>query len=187
MKDRKKLIAIFWDEIIKSHVRRSRIERTGIRGHVEIFLENIINHEIRRVASHNIVTDAGDIYYAQTGIETPTYDFTAGGMKLGDSTTTPTKADTDVTNYLAGTYKTIYAGYPMTNDIFGALGGPDKRTWRYYWDTTEANGVNIREFAIVNKLLVPDAALCHGLIGTTIVKTSEECLTILVHHEFNGE
>lgn len=138
------------------------------------------------IAGKNLVTDAGDQYYAESVVGTPSW--TVGGMRLGTGTTAPTKTDTDVTTLLSGSEKAIDTGYPVTNDTdpdnTGA--GVDVVTWRVSYGTAEANGTAIAEGAIVDNITTPTKALTHFLFSATFDKTSNDTLKVIVNHTFNG-
>jgi hypothetical protein len=164
-------------------------EKIKIRGTIVAVLRDVETGKIERHITKNVVTDKGDEYYAQMAVgETPDVDFPAGGLKLGDDDTTPTKSDADVNNYLSGTYKGVFAGYPKTNDSdpLNGYGGKDVATWRYFYDTSEANEVGIVEGAIVDDESFPTAALTHFLFDSAFDKTSKQTLTIFINHEFSG-
>ena len=164
-------------------------EKVKVQGTIVIVLQDVETGEIVRYVTKNIVTDKGDGYYAQMAAdETPDVDFTAGGLKLGDDATAPTKSDTDVTSYLTGTYKGVYSAYPKTNDTdpLNGAGGPDIVTWRYFYDLGEANETGITEGAIVEQESSPVAALTHFLFDSAFNKTSKQTLTVFVNHEFSG-
>jgi hypothetical protein len=164
-------------------------EKIRIRGTIVFVLQDVETGKIVRHVTKNVVTDKGDAYYAQMAAgETPSVDFPSGGLKLGDDNTTPTKSDTDVNNYLSGTYKGVFAGYPKTNDSdpLNGYGGADVVTWRYFYDTSEANHTGIVEGAIVDAETLPIAALTHFLFDSAFDKTSKQTLTVFVNHEFTG-
>lgn len=139
----------------------------------------------------NLVTNDGDTYYAQSsGGETPTDDFDAAGAGLrhGSASTAPTKTDTDVTTFLAGTGLAVDATYPTTNDAdadnTGA--GVDILTWRFSYGTADGNATGIAEGAIVDDRTTPTAALTHFLYASSFDKTSSDTLKVFVNHEFLG-
>lgn len=138
------------------------------------------------IPGKNIITDAGDQYYAEGAVGSPSW--TVAGMRLGTGTTAPTKADTDVTTFLTGSEKAIDTGYPTTNDTdadnTGA--GVDVVTWRVSYGTAEANGTGIAEGAIVDNLTTPTKALTHFLFSAAFDKTSNDTLKVIVNHTFNG-
>lgn len=144
----------------------------------------------RYYVTHNIITNYGDEYYAQqANKEIPTYDLERGGLKLGSSTTIPTKNDTDVTAYLSATYKALRDGYPTTNDsdIDNLYGGHiDYITWSYLYGSGEAVYSNINEGAVVDQESSPNVALCHFLFASTVKKGVNESMKVYVNHEFLG-
>ena len=104
----------------------------------------------RAIPGKNIITSDGDIYYAQKSVgETPTDDFTAGGVRIGTGSTTPAKADTDVTTFITGFSIAESSGYPKTNDsdTDNSGRGTSTVTWLYEFTTTPA-GTGIIEGAL---------------------------------------
>lgn len=163
-------------------------EKIKIESEVIIVITNVKTGKKRVYKAKNLVTDEGDKYYAQKICgETPAYEFKNGGLKLGSGTTAPTKSDTDVETYLSGTYKTVYSGYPRTNDpdTNNTGAGVDIITWKFFYDTNEANYDNINEYAIVDAE-TSNAALCRIVPGYTVSKTSSETMTIFINHRING-
>ena len=139
----------------------------------------------------NIVTNDGDVYYAEMSAgQTPTDDFDGGsaGLRLGSSNTSPTKTDTDVTTFLSGTGKALTAGYPNTADADSdnTGSGADVATWQYAYTTAQGNTTGIQEGAIVDDITTPTAALTHFLFAALFDKTSSDTLKVIVNHTFNG-
>lgn len=164
------------------------IEQLRITGTVIAILEwphgNLI------IPGCNLITDDGDIYYAQKSVgETPTDDFTAGGLRLGTSSTTPTKSDIDVTTFGTDGDIAESSGYPKTNDSDAANtgAGTDRVTWKFEYGVNDGNITGIKEGAIVDNLTTPTAALSHFLFASSFDKTSAASLTIYVNHRMNGE
>jgi hypothetical protein len=140
------------------------------------------------IPGRNIVTNDGDLYYAQLSAgEAATNDFTAGGLRLGTSNTAPTKTDTDVTTY-SSSEKAVASGYPKTNDsdADNTGAGTDIVTWTFNYATSEANIVGIEEGAIVDNTTTPTVALTHFLFAATFTKTSSNTLKVIVNHTFTG-
>ena len=139
----------------------------------------------------NLVTNDGDVYYAQSaGGETPTDDFdgSGAGLRHGSDNTAATKTDTDVTTFLSGTGLVCDATYPTTadadSDNTGA--GTDILTWRYSYGTSDGNATGIYEGAIVDDRTTPTAALTHYVYAASFDKTSSDTLKVFVNHEFLG-
>lgn len=167
-------------------------EEVHISGRVVAVLDNILTGERKIIHGVNIVTNDGDTYYAQSACgEAVDDDFDAAGagIRLGNDNTPPTKADTDVTAFLAGTNKALEATYPKTADAdpdnTGA--GVDIVTWLYSYTTAQGNAVGIIEGAISDVHAGPSTAvLTHFLFGASFDKTASDTLKIFVNHEFNG-
>lgn len=144
----------------------------------------------RIIGLANIVTNDGDQYYAEAAVGAPSW--TVAGVRLGTSTTAPTKADMDVTTFLAGSGKAMDGTYPMTNDTDAdnAAGkGIDVVSWRISFGTAEGNGTGINELALVDNIVTPTKALTHALFEVAdrpFNKTSSDTLKVFINHTMNG-
>lgn len=174
----------FWKKL-RQRVESGEVKVTG-RGFAVL---TKANGDIERTELVNIVTNAGDLYYAQMAMgETPDVDFTAGGLRLGTGTTAVGKTDTDVTTFVTGSGKAVKNTYPMTDDqdADNTGAGADIATWTFEYLTSEANSEDIAEGAIVNNTTTPTAALSHFLFAAPFTKTSSDTLKVIVNHQFNG-
>jgi len=145
--------------------------------------------------TENIVTDSGDLYYAQKGAgESPTNDFASasGRMELRTGSATPAKADTyqQVTTPITTSRKAIDSGYPKTNDsdTDNTGAGTDIVTWRTSWTTGDFSSNAILGGCIHVGGASPTNAtkvLTHFSIAS-FDKTSSDTLKIFVNHTFNG-
>lgn len=148
--------------------------------------------DITKIELLNLVTDAGDTYYAQlAAAESPTNDFKGAnaGLLLGTGTNTPAKGNTSVQTVVSGSGKTRKSTYPKTNDTGDSDNtgdGLDILTWTYEYLTSEANANSIAEAAIVNNTTTPTAALTRFLFAAPFNKTSNDTLKVIVNHQFNG-
>jgi hypothetical protein len=143
----------------------------------------------------NIVTNDGDLFYAQQALaETPTSDFDGanGRMELRTGAATPAKADTyaEVTTPVTGSRKIIDSTYPMTNDADGdnTGSGTDIATWRTSWTTGDFTASAIIGGCIHIGGASPVSGtkvLSHFSI-TSFNKTASDTLKIFVNHTFNG-
>lgn len=167
-------------------------ENISILGRVVAVLENKKTGKKKIIHGVNIVTDDGDKFYAQSACgEAVDDDFIAGtsGIRLGDDNTPPTKADTDVTNFLAGTNKAIEGTYPKTADADpdNTGSGVDIVTWLYSYTTAQGNAVGIYEGGISDVHAgASTALLTHFLFAAQFNKTSSDTLKVFVNHEFDG-
>ena len=147
---------------------------------------------VERYHGLNVVTDDGDIYYAQMAAgEAPDNEFTTSpaGLRLGDDNTAVDKTDTDVTSFLAGTGHTVDATYPKTDDDDpnnAADADENVLSWRYSYGTTEGNAVDIIEGAIVDDIVTPTVALNHFLFDGVFTKTAADTLAVTINHQFLG-
>ena len=148
----------------------------------------------------NIVTNDGDLYYAQQAVETgtPTSDFggSNGRMELRTGSATPAKADvfTQVTTPIPTSIQEIDSGYPKVNDndSDNTGAGTDIVTWRTSWSTSDFNATAIIGGCIHvaggnSGATTPGGTklLTHFSL-TSFNKTSSDTLKIFVNHTFNG-
>lgn len=190
----------YWLDMLVERVRRDARNRRqeveglrlrfgqvlAIKRHAWLDLELVI-------PGLNIVTNNGDLYYAQMSCgESPAstidYDGSNGGLRLGSGSTSPTKSSNDVTTFLAGTGHALDATYEKTNDSDSDNTGAatDTVTWRYSYTTSEGNVSGINEGAIVDNRTTPNTALTHFLFASTWAKTSSDTAKIFANHNALG-
>lgn len=172
-----------------------------VNSRVVVVLEDKATGEKRRFESKNIVTDAGDLYYAQRGVNATPTNFTTGAtfdgiMELytnaGTPNAAPGKANTraNLTGTIApSSAKVIDATYPLVNDADGdnTGAGVDVVTYRTSYLTTEANAVDITDVIITNPS--PGASepiLMHAEFGAAFTKTSSDTLKVFINHTMSG-
>jgi len=183
-------------EILFSERRLRELKKSsediGILGRIIAIRKNVYSGDILKVHGVNIVTNSGDLYYAQKAMgETPTYNFIngSGGLHLGTNAAATSKTQTDVqTEDTAGRHA-IKATYPKTADADSdnTGSGTDIATWTYEYLTTEGNIVDIAEGAIVLVLAgAGTQALTRFLFAAAFTKTSADTLKVIVNHQFNG-
>lgn len=156
----------------------------------------------------NIVTDAGDQYYAERGVVASiTNDFTAtGGPPEGRMflrtgvVATPLKTDTftQVTTPLVGATdsQNLNATFPKVADPDvdnPTPGVVDQMTWTYDWAAGEATSdpTTIKGGAIVNASALPvpagaDALLNHFNFTAAFAKPALATLKVIVNHTVVG-
>lgn len=136
----------------------------------------------------NIVTDAGDIYYAQQSAnESPTNNFTQ--MELGSAGTPGKTADTDDFTLIASTAKTVKATYPKTADADAdnTGDGADVVTWTFEWSAADFNHGAITHGWIVVAGHGAAAPILTGFaFASSFPKASTDTLKVIVNHTFNG-
>lgn len=146
--------------------------------------------------THNLVTDDGEIYYAQQGAgATPTDDF-AGAGRFILRTTTDTPAATDQYQHVAGpianSNQVIDATYPKTNDTGDADNtgdGVNVISYRVSYTTTSFSDADIEGGAIHIGGASPGATahlLTHFSFSSAFAKTTSDTLKVFVNHGFTG-
>ena len=143
----------------------------------------------------NIVTNDGDLYYAQKSVGgTPTTDFggSDGRMELRTGSATPAKAHvySDVTTPVTASRKVKDNAYPKTadDDSDNTGAGADIVTWRTSWTTSDFNATAIIGGCFHAGGASPASGsklLTHFSI-TSFNKTASDTLKIFVNHTFNG-
>jgi len=138
----------------------------------------------------NIVTNAGDRYYAQRASgETPTHNFNT--MYLGNGTQptwTKTSNYGNLAGAIAGSAKIVASGYPRTNDTDpdNTGGGVDVVTWKFAWAKADFSATGINQAVISISGASSTSPILTGFNMTAFDKTSNDTLTIFVNHSFEG-
>ena len=143
----------------------------------------------------NIVTNDGDLYYAQKSVGgTPTSDFggSDGRMELRTGSATPAKAHvySDVTTPITASRKIKDGAYPKTadDDSDNTGSGADIVTWRTSWTTSDFNATAIIGgcFHVGGASPASGSKLLTHFSITSFNKTASDTLKIFVNHTFNG-
>jgi hypothetical protein len=143
----------------------------------------------------NIVTNDGDLYYAQKAVGgTPTSDFggSDGRMELRTGSATPAKAHvySDVTTPVTASRKIKDGAYPKTadDDSDNTGSGTDIVTWRTSWTTSDFNATAIIGgcFHVGGASPASGSKLLTHFSITSFNKTASDTLKIFVNHTFNG-
>jgi len=139
------------------------------------------------IPGKNIVTDEGDIYYAQK-VAGESTDFDTPFLRLGTGTSTPAKTDTDVQTFITGSEKAVDSGFPQRNnaDPGNTDGGVDTVTWKITYALGDLDTTGISEGAIVDDGTSPTKALCHFLFSSAFDVADTDQLTVYVNHTFTG-
>jgi hypothetical protein len=143
----------------------------------------------------NLITDAGDLYYAGKAIAlgqpaNPAAPTIMSGMKLGTGTTAVAKAGAGaaLVTYITGSNNPFDASFPATQNLGAGLGvnGQYKTSW-LAGDVTNS--------AITEAVIVNDAATdatstaantAHRIVFTAINKLSTDTLVITWNAKFLG-
>lgn len=148
--------------------------------------------------SKNIVTDAGDLFYAQRGVSTLPTNFTDGAgafdgiMELYNGASgAPAKGNnrSNLAGLVTGSAKAMDSTYPKVNDgdTDNTGAGTDVVSYRVSYLTSEANAANIADVIITNPSPgASEAVLMHAEFAAVFTKTSSDTLKVFVNHQMNG-
>jgi len=169
-------------------------EPIGTKGTVVVVLKNEKTGKVQTFKAKNIVTNDGDLHYAERGAaETPT-EFTAAAMEYGTAGDAPAKTSdrSNLTTKTSGSLKAIDGTYPMTDDSDGdnTGSGTDIVSWRVSYGTSEGNDTAIDRVIITNYVGGTPAAdencLMYATFAASFNKTSSDTLKVFINHEFTG-
>jgi hypothetical protein len=144
---------------------------------------------------HNLVTDAGDLYYASMGIAlvgTPNtaQPTKANGMKLGIGTTAVSKASTGaaLVSYTPGSNLGFDAAYPQVANLGTTLGV--NAVYRTTWAAGVATAAALTEATICTDQATNGAGTAATTISrvvfSAINKTATDVLVITWNHKLLG-
>lgn len=168
-------------------------ERVGLIGYGIAELFDGDGHRTLVVPFSNLITDAGDLYYAGKAIvgispanaSAPT---AANGMKLGTGTTAASKTDAGLATYLTGSNAAFDSTYPQTANLGSTLGV--NAVYKTTWAAGTATSSTINEVAIVNDRATDADSLAANTYSravlTTVNKTSADTLAVTWNHKFLG-
>ena len=166
-------------------------EEVQVSGQVLAIVRDEVTGLYRVHETRNIVTDAGDLHYAQRGAgEAVTNSFDS--MELGDSSSSaPGKTSTTSSiTLIAGTAKTVKSGYPQTNDgdADNTGSGTDVVTWTFEWAAGDFNSSDITDgiIAVTGHGAGADVLTHFEFTGGSFAKTSSDTLKVIVNHTMNG-
>lgn len=144
---------------------------------------------------HNLITTAGDEYYAKKGIvgispANPSAPTAASGMKLGTGSTAAAKSGAGgaLVTYISGSNNPFDASFPAAAAVGGDAG------WNMNYKTTWAAG-DVTNAAIVEVVIVNDAATdatstaantYSRAVISSVNKTASDSLAVTWSHKALG-
>lgn len=145
----------------------------------------------RLITTHNIITDAGDVYYAQKAMgESPTNTFNRFTFGTGKTSVWAKSGSAsqfgNLTGSIAGSIKAATATYPKTNDGDAANtgAGTNVMTWLASYtsaDFTSATAVTDGVITITSA--VSGSALLTGFtLGTSFTLATGDSVKVFVNH-----
>jgi hypothetical protein len=143
----------------------------------------------------NLITTAGDQYYAQKGIvgispASPSAPTAVNGMKLGTGTTAAAKSSTGaaLVTYKTGSNVAFDASYPQAAAVGGDTGW--NATYKTTWGAGVATDTALTEVVIVNDQASNATSTAANTISraviSTVNKASGDTLAVTWNHKFLG-
>lgn len=141
----------------------------------------------------NLITDAGDLYYAGKAIvgispANPSAPTAANGMKLGTGSTAASKTDAGLATYLTASNVAFDSSYPQTANLGTTLGV--NAVYRSTWAAGVATSSSINEVAIVNDQATNADSTAGNTYSRAVItlvnKTASDSLQITWNHKFLG-
>jgi len=185
-----------------------RPEKTSIPDNVVLVLKDAATGRVKQIVStkldgsHNIVTTAGNRYYAQLGASSAssfTFNQITAAASIRAASAGATFGDfrdaANVTTIPTGGTQAFDATYPLHNDqdANNTGAGSNVTTWSRTYTTTQAN-TNVKAIAIhqTGAAATPGAQVSTQLLlnaatlAVSVAKTSSDTLQIFVNHTFTG-
>jgi hypothetical protein len=170
-------------------------DSAGLVGYgVAELLDGDGNHKLL-IPFSNLITDAGDLYYAGKAIAaiapaSPAAPTAANGMKLGSGSTAVAKSGAGgaLVTYISGSNIAFDASYPQTANLGGGLGV--NAVYKTTWAAGVATNGAITEVAIVNDQATNATTTAANTYSRAIIssvnKTASDTLAITWNHKFLG-
>ncbi len=171
----------------KEKLSQQQEERSMIKNIIGILTNK--EGEKRIIRTGNLMTTAGNIYYAERGCGiTPTNDFNT--LVLGTGDATPTVNDTYTTmTPIANSNKTVKSGYPKNNDddADNTDRGENVMTWTFQYLASDFSNSAIKEGCItVAPPTTGSPLLARWLWATAFAKDSDTSLKVIVNYTVTG-
>lgn len=150
----------------------------------------VLENEFGRllIPAHNIVTDAGDIWYAQKSAgEAATNNFNT--MVMCSAGTPGKSAIYSGFTAIAGSTKTVTAGYPKTADADADNTGDAANvvTWLGSWAKADFNHAAVSHGLITIASAISGSNLLTGYaFSAPFAKTANDTLKVFVNHQMLG-
>lgn len=174
---------------------RPETSDAGLSGIVTLSLYNSAGVLIDERVAKNLITDAGDLYYATRGIAAVSpaaaSDATkVTGMKLGTGTTAASKASTGaaLVTYKTASNLAFDSSYPQTANLGSGLGV--NAVYRTTWGAGVATDTALTELVIVNdagtNATSSAANTISRVVFSAINKGASDILVATWNHKFLG-
>lgn len=178
----------FYESIAMARQLTDRIGRAGF-GIVELFDGDMQLKSVTPFA--NLITDAGDLYYAQKCIvgiapASPSAPTAMSGMKLGTGTTAVAKAGAGaaLVTYKTGSNQAFDSSFPSTSNLGSGAGVRD--VYKTTWAAGTATDAALTEAVIVNDSATNATSTAANTICRTVFsaqnKGASDTLAITWNH-----
>lgn len=182
------------DRLTKKQLKSEGLEEDEIlrivQGDALVILKNERTGEERRIWGHNIVTNEGDKWYAQSACgETPTNDFDSLYLATAGPATPAKTDDYDDFTRHAGDEKHVTTLYPKTNDDDGdnTGSGVDIVSWKFEYTTGDGPFVDItHSFISVTGAAATETILNSYKWAAAWSKDGSTSAKIFANHEMLG-
>lgn len=169
-------------------------DKTELEGYIKVTLFDKFGSVKHEEEISNLITDAGDLYYASKAIAAispanPAAPTAVARMKLGTGTTAVAKsgAGAALVTYLSGSTVAFDASYPQTNNLGAGLGVEGRYVTT--WPAGTATNSAITE-AVISTITADSAGVAADTISrvvfTAINKGASDVLQIDWRHKFLG-
>jgi hypothetical protein len=166
------------------------LNKRKIKSHIIAIIENKKTGKREIFECKNIVTDAGDIYYAQrAAAETPTNTFNSLYLGTTGSPSPGKSSNYSSITFQTGSEKVVKATYPKTNDgdSDNTGAGTDVTTWTFEYSAADGNWTGLTEGIISTAgASGTDPILNHFSFGGAFNKDSSTTLKVIINHTANG-
>lgn len=142
------------------------------------------------VPASNIVTNYGDLFYAQKGAgEATTNAFTT--MELASAGNPQKASEFDDFTIIGSTSKVVTLGYPKTNDVDADNTGAGTAivTYLFSYGKADFNAAAISHglITVAGPVLSPPSPILTGFaFGAPFAKTANDTLKVFVNHQMLG-
>jgi len=173
-------------------------DKVEVKGTVVAVLTDVNTGKKRIHVARNIVTNAGDLFYAERAVKTsiPTNFVDGSGdfdgiMALANGASTAPGKGNDFDDLVGqvGVDKAMDATYPKVNDgdADNTGAGTDIVTYLVSYLASEVNGASIDDVIITNPTQgAAEPILMHSEFAAPFTKTSADTLKVFVNHQLNG-
>lgn len=163
-----------------------------MRGLVIARLFNDKTGMTREYQTHNLITSAGDVHYAERATtKTPTNTFNLLHLSTEASTAPVVAKDAvygDIASYIAGSSAVLEAAYPVSGDTEANNSGAGNSvvSWKFVYSKGAFNSGVVRGVITTTGPTSGTPLLSDFVFASTFTKTSDDTLTVYANHTVLG-